>query len=157
MPPTTCPVRPEVVDDVTVRLGAGIVLVAGSLLLATRAPWLGLLLAADFALRALGHPRWSPVARAAGALRSRLALPPRPVNAGPKRFAAGVGAGFALAITAALVAGLHGPALALGATLLLCATLEALAGCCVGCKVHGLLQLLRPSAWRRPHLPGARG
>lgn len=148
-PTATCPVRPEVVEEVTVRLGAGLVLGAGALVLATRSPGLGALLALDFTLRALGHARWSPVARLAIALRSLVQAAPRPVNAGPKQFAAGVGAAFALGISLALAAGHPWLALSLGGTLLLCATLEAVAGLCVGCRVYALLRLLWPAPGRR--------
>ena len=54
---------PNIVDDVTVRLIAGVVLVLGVLALAAHQWWLYAVLAADFVLRAGWGPSASPVAR----------------------------------------------------------------------------------------------
>jgi hypothetical protein len=103
-------------------------------------------LAADFAARATGRSHLSPLA-AAARLAIRLAVRrPTPIPAAPKRFAAWLGLAMAsagaalLAMPGAEVAG-RGVAVALGAA----ALLEAAAGFCVGCVVHGWIA----RTWRR--------
>ena len=54
---------PDIVDDVTVRLIAAVVLLVSAATLATQQWWLLALLAVDFTLRATLGPRHSPVAR----------------------------------------------------------------------------------------------
>ena len=56
---------PDIVDDVTVRLIAAVVLVIGVVALATSAWWLYALLAVDFTLRAALGPSASPRRRRA--------------------------------------------------------------------------------------------
>ena len=75
---------PTFVDDVTVRLIAAVVVAVGLLALATQQWWLYAVLFADFTLRAAFGPRWSPIARAVGALlRPRLAVAKRPTAVSP--------------------------------------------------------------------------
>jgi hypothetical protein len=137
----SCPILPALADETATRLGAGLTLALVLGALALGRPWLPLLLAADFALRSRGWTAASPVALAAQGLRTLLGLRPRPVNAGPKRFAARIGAGFALAMGLALALHAPGLALGLGLALALCAALEGFLGFCVGCKVYSLLHL----------------
>lgn len=69
---------PSIVDDVTVRMIAAIILVLSTLALITSAWWLYALLAVDFTLRAVLGPRPSPLARLVGAVRPRIGVAPRP-------------------------------------------------------------------------------
>jgi len=135
----SCPIHPDLVDEPSTRIGAALVILVAATALWTGRSWIPLLLALDFGLRSRGLAPFSPIARLAGALRSVSGLAPRPANAGPKRFAALLGAAFSLAIALALF--LHQPwaALAAGGALVLCASLEAFLGFCLGCKVYGLL------------------
>jgi len=138
----SCPIHPDLVDEPSARIGAGLTILAAAAAVAAGRPWIPLLLAADFGLRSRGLVKASPIAQLSRALRTAAGLRPRPVNAGPKRFAALVGAGFSLAI--ALAQFRHHPraALAIAAVLVLCASLEAFVGYCVGCKVYSLIQAL---------------
>ena len=54
---------PSLVDDITVRLIAAVVLVVGAVALGTQQWWLYAALAADFTLRAALGPDASPVAQ----------------------------------------------------------------------------------------------
>jgi hypothetical protein len=138
-----CPIAAETVDENAARIGAGLVIaivVAGLWLDESRVP---MLLALDFALRRRGWNVASPVAQVSGGLRTILGMQPRPVNAGPKQFAALIGALFCLAIGLAMTFHLRGLALALGGVLVACAALEAFLGFCVGCKAYLLLRLNR--------------
>ncbi len=136
----SCPISSELVDDRATRLGAGLVIVLTLASLGLGTVWLPLLLAVDFGLRSRGWNRLSPVAQAAQALRAAAGLSPTPINAGPKRFAALVGAVFTLSIALALHFHQTRSARVLAAVLISCAALEAFLGFCVGCKVYSLIQ-----------------
>lgn len=131
---------PSIVDDVTVRLTAALVLVLAVVALAAHAWWLYAVLAVDFLLRAGWGPSWSPLARVAQKLlRPRLATKPRYTAGPPKRFAAAIGAVFTVAATVLWLAGTTIPVVLIGAVMVVFPALESLAGICVGCIVFGWL------------------
>ncbi len=135
-------------DDGAARIAALAVLVLASLAAWRGLGWLALALAADFGLRAAGWPDLSPVARAAGLARRLAGLAPRPVNAGPKRFAASVGCLFSLGTALALLAGARALGLGLAAVLAVCAGLEAAFGFCLACRLHPWLIRAYPGGHR---------
>jgi hypothetical protein len=138
---------PSIVDDVTVRLIAGAVLVGSTLALLSGWWWLYAVLAVEFVLRAGWGPSASPLARAVQRfVRPRLATPPRYTAGPPKRFAASIGAVMTAAAAAlGLVAALTGSTaagvavLAIGVVMVVFPALEAFFGFCVGCVLFGLL------------------
>jgi hypothetical protein len=134
---------PRVLDDVTVRLVAGEVLLVALIAALTRQPWLFALLAVDFVLRAGLGPKASPLAQlATRAVRPRLGAAPRPTAGPPKRFAATVGAVFSTAIPVTYYLGGHLAAWVLVAVMIVFPALESLLGVCVGCLVfRGLMRL----------------
>jgi hypothetical protein len=141
---------PGVVDDVTVRLIAAVVLLVSASTLATQQWWLLAVLAVDFTLRAALGPRSSPIARLVQTwVRPRVAAAPRPTAGAPKRFAASIGA--VLTVTATLALALHvatessGAFIAVvGITIVMVAfpALESILGICVGCILFGGLMRL---------------
>lgn len=130
------------------RVAALAVLVLAGLIAWRGLGWLALALAADFGLRARGRRDLSPLAAAAGAIRRGLRLPARPVNAGPKQFAAALGTLFSLGAGVALLAGHRTLGAGLAAALAACAGLEGLFGFCVACQLHPWLARLafRPAS-----------
>lgn len=132
---------PTTIDERAVRVVAAVtVAIAGTVLVTGW--WLVLVaLVVDFALRARGHTRWSPLARLARALVARNGGgSPRPVAASPKRFAAGIGAVVSgAAAVAALGLGADVTARLLLVALLVAALLEAAFAFCVGCRLHAVL------------------
>lgn len=133
---------PSIVDDVTVRLIAGVVLVLAVAALAAHQWWLYAVLAVDFVLRAGWGPSASPVARLAGAVRPRVAAAPRYTAGPPKRFAASIGAVLTGAATVLWLAGSATPVVLIGVVMVVFPALESLAGICVGCLVFsGLMRL----------------
>jgi hypothetical protein len=148
---------PDVVDAVTVRLTASLVLLTALVALFSGRWWLYAVLAADFVLRSAFGPTMSPLAQVAMRWLRPLvdALPQRTAGA-PKRFAATVGA---LLTTAAFVLsmvwsvsgseGLRQVVFALGSIMVVFPALEALAGVCIGCVFYTHLMrvgLTRPEA-----------
>lgn len=140
---------PSVVDEVTVRLVAAVVLVVGIIALVSGAWWLYAALAADFILRAVFGPRLSPIAQVVlRAIRPWITAADRPTPGAPKRFAASIGAVLTSTATAlALIHAATGAAsagtavFAIGAIMVAFPALESAAGLCVGCVVFA--QLIR--------------
>ena len=139
----TTPRFPRVLDDVTVRLVAGEVLLIAVIAAVTRQPWIFALLAVDFVLRAGFGPKVSPLAQLASRLvRPRLSAAPRPTAGPPKRFAATVGAVFSIAIPVTYYLGAQTLAWVLIAIMLVFPFLESVLGICVGCIVfRGLMRV----------------
>jgi hypothetical protein len=134
---------PNIVDDVSVRLIAAVVLVLAVAALAFHQWWLYAVLALDFTLRTGWGPSASPVARLVQkVIRPRVATPPRYTAGPPKRFAAGIGAVFTLAATILWLAGTVVPVVVIGVVMVVFPALESLAGVCVGCIVFGWLMRL---------------
>ena len=141
---------PVVVDDVTVRLIAAVVLALGVTALAAQQWWLYAVLAVDFGLRAGLGPKASPLARLVGRfVRPHVAVSPQPTPGAPKRFAASIGA--VLTTVATLLwllsvatgsTGLVVAVAAIGVVMVIFPALESIAGICVGCQLFaGLMRL----------------
>ena len=134
---------PNIVDDVSVRLIAAVILVLAVVALAAHQWWLYAALAADFVLRAGWGPSASPVAILVNRwIRPRVAAKPRYTAGPPKRFAAAVGAVFIVSATVLWLAGTSVPVILIGAIMVVFPALESIAGICVGCIVFGWLMRL---------------
>ncbi len=134
-----CPVSPDRVDENIARLTAAIVLVLTIAGLVFRSPWVMIGLGLDFALRAFGYARYSPLRSAAQWMARALSLSPRPTDAAPKRFAAGVGLLFSVSIAFAFLFHWYVSGLFIGVVLAACAALESVLNFCVGCYVYTFL------------------
>jgi hypothetical protein len=118
------------------------VVVLAAAALASRQVWILPVLAADFALRALINPCWSPLAAAGRAVVSRLPPGGRRVPFAPKRFAAGIGLLLSLSASVLGFSGFAPAAWALVGILAFFAALEAALGFCAGCVAYnGLVRL----------------
>lgn len=132
----TCPVSFEKVNDSAVRLGAFLTICLSVFGLYTENSLLFGCLGLDFALRAFSLSRFSPIALFSKFLVPILNLPAHLVDAAPKKFAAGVGIVFCVLIAGFFSAQWFQTADFLGGILLICASLEAFLGYCVGCQVY---------------------
>ena len=141
---------PAVVDDITVRLIAAIVLVVAVVALVTQQWWLYAVLAVDFSLRAALGPKASPFAQVVQRwVRPAVPAPKRPTAGPPKRFAATIGAVMTIAATALwvihVVTGSSGALTAvvvIGVVMVVFPALESLFGICVGCLLFsGLMRI----------------
>lgn len=135
---------PRVVDDVSVRLIAAVVLVLTTLALASGAWWVYLVLLADFALRAGIGPQVSPIALTVTRwVRPRVPAATRPTAGPPKRFAATIGLVMSGAIVALWVTGAAYPLMVgLGVVMVVFPALESLFGICAGCLMFSALMRL---------------
>ena len=135
---------PNPVDEVSARLVAGGVVVLSAAYVATG--WWPLLavLAYGFVARVLTGPTLSPWGRlVTQVLRPRLGVEARPTPGPPKRFAQGIGATLTIAAVVVLVVTDASivPRVLVGAVTV-AATLEAVLGFCLGCRVFaGLMRL----------------
>lgn len=137
----TCPVSEERVDENATRVGAFLVIIISIISLVSQWYSISFLLAIDFALRAFTDGTYSPVKQLAKNIAIVISLPKKPIDAAPKKFAAGVGLVFAASIGLAQAAGYILTSYGIGAVLLLCAALESFIGYCVGCVVYTYIVL----------------
>lgn len=131
---------PDPVNEVAARTVAAGVVAMSVAAIASGVQWLLVAIAYGFYARVLTGPTLSPLGQlATRAVAPRLG-PGRPVPGPPKRFAQGIGALFS---TAALIlwfgAGDHLAAWVVLAALATAASLEAVFGYCIGCRLFGLL------------------
>lgn len=131
-----CPVSGEKINESVARIAAFITIVITALALVFKLPLLLLVLGADFALRSFTTGAYSPVKYASKQLFRLSWLGEKIGDAAPKKFAAGIGFVFSLAIGALLFAHYYVAANLLASALLFCAALEAFAGYCVGCVIY---------------------
>lgn len=141
---TATPRFPRVVDDVTVRLVAAVVLVLAVTALALSQWWIYALLAIDFTLRTTFGPQASPVARTVMRfVRPRVDARPVPTAGPPKRFAAGIGATLTTLAAVLWALGAAAPVVvAIGVIMVIFPALEAILGLCVGCRLFGVMMKL---------------
>ncbi|WP_270887597.1 DUF4395 domain-containing protein [Pedococcus sp. 5OH_020] len=134
---------PNIVDDISVRLVAAVVLVVAVVALAAHQWWLYPVLAVDFLLRSGWGPSASPFALLVQRfVRPRLNVGPRYTAGPPKRFASAVGAALTVVATALWLLGTSTPVLVIAVVMVVFPALESLAGICVGCIVFGWLMRL---------------
>lgn len=134
-----CPLAGYKIDENGARVVAGFVVVLTLVALLTQWPFATLVLLfliLDFGARAFSRPRWSPLGRLSALLLRGARFAPRLVDAGPKRFAARIGLGFAVALLGFSVFGAQGAYVAVSVVLGICALLESVLGFCVGCWVY---------------------
>jgi len=138
----SCPISRDSRNEPVVRAVAALVVTVTLGAVALGSFWASLVLvvlAADFGIRGFARPRYSPLATLGRVIVNTLGLPPKPVNAGPKRFAARIGLVMSACAAALFAAGAIDAARAVAGVLVVCATLEAAFAFCVGCKVYAVL------------------
>jgi len=129
-----CPVDGQPINEVKVRLVAGLVLLLTVLYIGTDWVLLPVLLMVDFGARSLNKGKYSLLGASAEGVVAALKLPYKPTDQAPKRFAARIGLGFAVLITVLRL--LNVPTEIPAVTLAIFAALESLAGFCAGCYVY---------------------
>lgn len=144
----TCPVSAEKVNENIIRIVAFftiLIVITGTFF---KIPLLLFILSFDFFLRAFANGRYSPLRYFARRSYNYLGLAKKLTDAAPKKFAAGIGLVFSLAIAALLILNYNLAAYSLAGVLLICAGLESFKGYCLGCVIYTFFVL--------PFLPKAR-
>ncbi|NLA55196.1 MAG: DUF4395 domain-containing protein [Corynebacterium humireducens] len=136
---------PATVNEHAARVTAGLVVLLTLATILTTGPTrllLLTLLTLGFALRVVGGPRYSPLARfSVHVLVPLLRRPPRLTAGAPKRFAQALGLAFSATALSLSLPGWHHAATVTLVMLAAAATLEAAFGFCLGCRIFG--QLIR--------------
>ncbi len=136
-----CPVSNKKTDENVVKTVALIIvffIVTGLLL---KSYLIIFFISADFAVRAFTDGKYSPIRFIAKNNASFFNFNKIPIDAAPKKFAAGLGFLFSLIIGISLLSGSLILSYTFGLILLLCALLEGIFSFCVGCHVYTLISM----------------
>lgn len=142
---TTCPVSGDRINGNAARAAAFYTILLTAFSLASGNYFISFLLAIDFGLRAFGPARFSLLRMLSVATVNLLRIDPVPADAAPKKFAAGLGMVFCLAIGTAEIFGQFFAAEIIGGMLLVCALLEGVFAFCLGCVVYTFLKQIFPA------------
>jgi len=140
----SCPVSGKRINENAARIAAGVTVILTIVAVIFQLYWIMLILAADFAVRAFSSGKWSPMRWLAQNIVKALNLPNVPVDAAPKKFAAGLGMVFSALI---FITGFMQFTLAhyiIAAMLAGCAILESVFAYCLGCVVYTFLMRFLP-------------
>lgn len=135
----TCPVSGDRINENAARIAAGYTVAITLFSVLSGYHWIMILLSADFALRAFTPGKWSPMRWLAGSTVRLFRINPKPVDAAPKKFAAGLGMGFSALIFTAGILNYPVTEVILASMLIGCAILESAFAYCVGCIIYTIL------------------
>lgn len=131
-----CPIDFVALNENKARLTAFFVLVLTVVYLLTGFWLIMAFLLVDFLLRSVNLGKYSGLGILSDAVIKQLDIKNKPVDRAPKRFAAMVGAVFTAAMLATVFLQLPITNLALGAVMVVFATLESFFAFCAGCYVY---------------------
>jgi hypothetical protein len=131
-----CPVDFVLINENKARVNAFLVLVLVIAYLLTQVWAIPALLAIDFLIRATNLGKYSAIGFLSDVVIRQFKIKNKPVDRGPKRFAAWVGFVFLTAIVLLIALQLNFAAQVLTYIMVLFASLEAFAGFCAGCYVY---------------------
>ncbi|MTK53172.1 DUF4395 domain-containing protein [Paludibacter sp.] len=131
-----CPINNKKVDENVARSNAALTVLLLVVFQLSINPLIALFLLADFLLRGFDLAAYSPLAFVSKKVVSVLSLKPKVINAGPKFFAAKIGAAFSLSILVSALLGFNQLAFVFSAVFGVCAFLEAAIGFCLACKIY---------------------
>ncbi len=134
-----CPVSYKKTDENVVKTVALIIVVFMVTGLLFKSYLIMFFISADFAIRAFTEGKYSPIRFIAKNNASFFNFNKIPIDAAPKKFAAGLGFLFSLAVGISLLTGSLILSYSFGIILLICALLEGIFSFCVGCYVYTLL------------------
>ncbi|WP_316827637.1 DUF4395 domain-containing protein [Pedobacter miscanthi] len=137
----SCPISAERVNENVVRIIAFIVALIAIACITFSNYWAIVFLLLDFALRAFTSGKFSLLKFIALKISSTLSLSPKMKDLAPKKFAATLGFGFCLLITAMFLLDFYAIALILTSIMTVFALLESLFAVCVGCYIYSFLQI----------------
>ncbi|GAT62745.1 DUF4395 domain-containing protein [Paludibacter jiangxiensis] len=131
-----CPINNKKADENVARSNAAFTVLLLVVFQLSTNPFIVLFLLVDFVLRGFELASYSPLVFVSKKVVSVLSLQPKVINAGPKFFAAKIGAVFSLSILVSTLLGLNQLAFVISAVFGVCAFLEAAIGFCLACKIY---------------------
>ena len=144
MPPS-CPISDKQLNEKSIRIGAGLVLLLAVSAIVFHNIWIFIILSADFFIR--GYTRYpiSPVSFLSKFIGNVFLFEPNLVNAGPKIFAAKIGFLFCLIVSSLYFKNLYLPGDIVATVLCVCAGLESFFSVCLGCHFYTMVLNLKRS------------
>lgn len=142
----TCPVDFKLVNENKVRLIASFVFVISVLYVVTGFWPIMVVLAIDFFTRAFGYATYSLLGLIASRLIPLLRIPNKPIDQGPKRFAALIGFMMITAIVLFHLFGLLLTAKSFAFAIIMFSFLESTLGFCAGCYMYTFFHTVKRSA-----------
>ncbi len=136
----SCPISVIRINENVARVAAFYTFLIAITSLLSHSYLLTFLLGVDFAIRSFLPSVFSPLRFISGQTAILLDLKKVPVDAAPKRFAAGVGFLFCFLIATCQLFDFNFASYLIGSVLLICAFLESVFAYCVGCVVYTFLQ-----------------
>ena len=137
----TCAVSAERVDNNVTRIIAAIVLILAITGVVLQNYFIYLFLTYDFLTRTFLHGRGSLLKLLGKQIVKAFNIKPKPINAAPRKFAAGLGLIFSLSIGILIFLQLIIPSYVVGGILVICAFMESALGFCLGCYVYSYIIL----------------
>lgn len=135
-----CPITDKRINEQVARLNAFFTVFLVLLFISFRF-WPGVaFLFIDFLLRGFVDSKYSLMAVASKWISKQMNLSPKMINAGPKIFAAQVGAFLSIFILTAFAMGCHNICLVIAGVLGVFSFLESAFGICVACKLYPLIR-----------------
>ena len=131
-----CPISDKKINENIARSNASLTVLLLSIYLLTSNIFLIVFLLIDFLLRGLELSQYSLLAIISKKMNQILSINPKPINAGPKIFAARIGVFFSLSILLSSAVGLNALAFSLVGIFGICAFLEASIGFCLACEIY---------------------
>ena len=138
---TICPLSKKTVDEHTSQVVGIFVLIILIILYATNYSPILYLLTLDFLIRSI-NAKFSLLARLARAILDKLHIPPKPIGAAPKRFAARLGLLFSIVLLLLLQINCLIGYQIIFAMFIAAVALEAIFKFCIGCKIYTLLSYI---------------
>jgi hypothetical protein len=135
----SCPISENRVNGNAARIIAFIVTIILGIGIVSKSVVIILLLGVDFAVRSFTSGEYSPVKFFAGKVIGILKIKYKPIEAEPKKFSAGLGFIFSIAIASSLFANDLILAYIISGLLATCALLEGAFDFCVGCYVYSFI------------------
>lgn len=136
----SCPVDFVTVNENKVRLIALQVFIVSIAIFIFQHWLLIILLTVDFFLRSFDLNKFSPLAAISAGIIRLFSIGVKPINQGPKRFAARIGLIFSIAILLSYYAGYPTVVASLAAVLITFSFLESFFSFCAGCHVYTYLK-----------------
>jgi hypothetical protein len=133
-----CPVSPDRVNENSTRVAAFFTIIITVIGLYFNSYIIFFLMALDFALRAFSDGKWSVIRNLSIHIVNLLKIKTKLIDASPKKFAAGMGMTFCLAIGLLIIFDLNLSSIIVGCVLIAAALLEGGFNFCLGCTIYTL-------------------
>ena len=132
----TCPVSAVRIDNNVTRIIAAIILIMAVVGVVLQNYFIYIFLTYDFLTRTFFNGNGSLLKLVGKQTVKVFNIKPKPINAAPRKFAAGLGLIFSLSIGILIFLQLIIPSYLVGGILVICAFMESVLGFCLGCYVY---------------------